>query len=104
MWKLVLEDGAVIRDGCATQWDALRTARTKDGKAFKKADAMSVQSGTIVFRPWYRNQTIDSAILDKEGNIMGYAPKKIRAPRMEKCLVFQYLMPVQRMNGTRRCS
>ena len=76
MWKLVLEDGAVIRDGCATQWDALRTARTKDGKAFKKADAMSVQSGTIVFRPWYRNQTIDSAILDKEGNIMGYAPKK----------------------------
>ena len=27
-------------------------------KAFKKADAMSVQSGTIVFRPRYRNQTI----------------------------------------------
>lgn len=90
MWKLVLEDGAVIRDGCATQWDALRTARTKDGKAFKKADVMSVQSGTIVFRPWYQNQTIDSAILDKEGNIMGYAPKKIRAPRMEKCLLIQY--------------
>ena len=50
------------------------------------------------------NQTIDSAILDKEGNIMGYAPKKIRAPRMEKCFVDSILNASSENERNRRCS
>lgn len=90
MWKLVLEDGTVVRDGCETQWDALRTAKTRDGKSFKKVEALSLEPGTEVFRQWYDTSTVNSPVLDNEGNLLRYVRRKVRVPRMEKCLLIQY--------------
>lgn len=70
MWQLVEEkSGKVTYRNIWDQWEACKTAFHKDGSRFKKAEAMSLRSGDIVYRVYNVKKFIKVPII-KDGLIV----------------------------------
>lgn len=70
MWQLVeMDSGKVIYRNLWDQWEACKTAFHKDGSRFKKAEAMNLQSGAIVYREFNVKKFIKVPII-KDGYIV----------------------------------
>lgn len=89
MWKLLYSDGSIARDNLSDQWAALRISFKRDGSRYKKAEALQVKSGTVV----YRNRAITKMfkyenILD-DGSIGKSHTKKTEFNVLEKYLLVE---------------
>ncbi len=79
MWGLYKEDGTPFREGFQTQWDAVRTARKKDGSSFKKVEALALKSGIEVFRQFNESLVLTLPTIKDDGTYGGsYVKKTVR--------------------------
>lgn len=83
MWRLLNADGSLFRDGFPSQWEALRTAKKADGSRFKKSEALTVESGTTVFRERFVPAMFIGETVSKDGSVGPTFLHKKSVPVME---------------------
>lgn len=78
MWSLLCEDGSVFRGGFQNQWDAVRTAKKENGTHYKKAEAMSLKTGTEVFRDSCETVVVEIPTVKRDGTPGGITKQKMQ--------------------------
>lgn len=83
-WKLLFPDGTVFRDGFKDQWDALKTAFDSAGNHYKKATALEVKPGTVVYREFFVKVKSNVEEFNEDGSIKNIRTKTVSIPKMQK--------------------
>lgn len=91
MWQLVDEtNDKVINHNLWDQWEACKTAFHKDGTKIKKAEAMSLASGSIVYRKYNVKKFFKVPII-KNGNIVDEQTRTTDVPELRPYRLEQVL-------------
>lgn len=89
MWKLLYSDGSIARDNLPDQWSALCISFKRDGSRYKKAEALKVKSGTVVYRNRAITKTINYENIMDDGNVGKSFVKKTEFNIPEKYLLVE---------------
>ncbi len=84
MWGLLHEDGTILKDGCPTQWEAVRNAKREDGSYFKKTEALQLSSGTTVYRERYETFMSEDPHIKDDGTFGKVYARKVSHPILTK--------------------
>lgn len=90
MWRMKFPDGKILREGMKNQWEALNSAFKEDGTRYKKAEALTVESGTTVYREYYHSITYRCTNTKPDGNLGDDYYRKTRIPKLYPFVLEEY--------------
>lgn len=85
MWQLVdVATGKVARRNLCDQWDACKNAFHKNGSKYKKAEAMALKSGDIVYCSFKVKKFIKLPVI-KDGRIVDETTRTTMLRELKAC-------------------
>ena len=91
MWQLVEEaTGKVVYRNLWDQWEACKTSFHKDGTKIKKAEAMTLESGTTFYREYNGKEFFKVPVI-KDGNIVDEQTRTTDVPELRPYRLEQVL-------------